>query len=76
MLYKDLVLKIFLIDLVLQLIVVIRFLRNWVSLTLSYQCSLNPLTTNVPIIPSYRNQSVNLQSTSADWFLYNGNIDR
>ena len=50
MLYKDLVLKIFLIDLVLQLIVVIRFLRNWVSLTLSYQCSLNPLTTNVPII--------------------------
>ena len=32
---------------------------------------INPLTTNVPI---YRNQSVDLQSKSTDWFLYDGNI--
>ena len=35
--------------------------------------ALNLLTANVP---SYRNQSVDLQSKSTDWFLYNGNIGR
>ena len=34
---------------------------------------LNPLLTNNPII---KNQSVDLQSKSIDWFLYEGNIDR
>ena len=34
--------------------------------------SFNPLTTNP--FPSYRNQSLDLQSKSADWFLYDGNI--
>ena len=33
----------------------------------------NPLTANVPI---YRNQSVDLQSKSTGWFLYDGNIGR
>ena len=27
------------------------------------------------MFPSYRNQSVDLQSKSADWFLYDGNIE-
>ena len=30
----------------------------------------NPLTTNTP--PSYRNQSIDLQYKSIDWFLYDG----
>ena len=30
--------------------------------------TVNPLTTNVP--PSYRNQSVDLDCKSIDWFLY------
>ena len=29
-----------------------------------------------PMFPSYRNQSVDLQSKSTDWFLYDGNIGR
>ena len=28
------------------------------------------------MLQSYRNQSVDLQSKSTDWFLYNGNIGR
>ena len=28
------------------------------------------------MFPSYRNQLVNFQSKSTDWFLYNGNIGR
>ena len=28
------------------------------------------------MFPSYRNQSVDLQSKSTDWFLYDGNIGR
>ena len=28
------------------------------------------------MFPSYRNQSVGLQSKSTDWFLYDGNIGR
>ena len=27
------------------------------------------------MFPSYRNQSVDLQSKSTDWFLYDGSID-
>ena len=29
-----------------------------------------------PMFPSYRNQSVDLQSKSSDWFLYDGDIGR
>ena len=28
----------------------------------------------MPVLPSYRNQSIDLQSKSIDWFLYEGNI--
>ena len=34
------------------------------------------LTLQQPTFPSYRNQSVDLQSKSTDWFLYEGNIGR
>ena len=34
------------------------------------------LVFNRPMFPSYRNQSVDSQSKSTDWFLYHGNIDR
>ena len=34
------------------------------------------LTLQRPIFPSYRNQLVDLQSNSTDWFLYDGNIGR
>ena len=27
----------------------------------------------MPVLPSYRNQSINLQGKSNDWFLYEGN---
>ena len=27
----------------------------------------------MPVLPSYRNQSIDLQSKSIDWFLYKGN---
>ena len=27
-----------------------------------------------PKVPSYRNQSIDLQSKSVDWFLYDGNF--
>ena len=27
----------------------------------------------VPVLPSYRNQSIDLLSKSIDWFLYEGN---
>ena len=27
----------------------------------------------MPVLPSYRNQSVDLQGKSIDWFLYEGN---
>ena len=29
----------------------------------------------MPMLPSYRNQSINLHSKSIDWFLYEGNTD-
>ena len=29
-----------------------------------------------PVFPSYRNQPVDLQSKTTDWFLYYGNIGR
>ena len=35
--------------------------------------TINPLTT---MFLSYRNQSVDLQSKSTDWFLYDGKIVR
>ena len=38
--------------------------------------SLTHLTLYLPMAPSYRNQSVDLQSKSADWFLYDENIGR
>ena len=31
------------------------------------------LTHLMPVLPSYRNQSIDLQSKSIDWFLYEGN---
>ena len=31
------------------------------------------LTHQVPVLPSYRNQSTDLHSKSIDWFLYEGN---
>ena len=31
------------------------------------------LTHQVLVLPSYRNQSIDLQSKSIDWFLYEGN---
>ena len=33
----------------------------------------NCLTHLVPVLPSYRNQSIDLHSKSIDWFLYEGN---
>ena len=30
------------------------------------------LTHQVPMLPSYRNQSIDFQSKSIDWFLYEG----
>ena len=32
-----------------------------------------PLTHEVPVLPSYRNQLIDLHSKSIDWFLYEGN---
>ena len=29
----------------------------------------------MPELPSYRDQSIDLQSKSTDWFLYEGNTD-
>ena len=34
----------------------------------------NILSFSQPMFPSYRNQSVDFQSKSTDWFLYDGNI--
>ena len=31
------------------------------------------LTHQVPVLPSYRNQSIDLLGKSMDWFLYKGN---
>ena len=31
------------------------------------------LTHQVPVLPSYRNQSIDLLCESIDWFLYEGN---
>ena len=31
------------------------------------------LTHEIPVLPSYRNQSIDLHSKSIDWFLYEGN---
>ena len=31
------------------------------------------LTHQVPVLPSYRNQSIDLLCKSMDWFLYKGN---
>ena len=31
------------------------------------------LTHYMPVLPSYRNQSIDLHSKSIDWFLYEGN---
>ena len=31
------------------------------------------LTHQVPVLPPYRNQSINLHSKSIDWFLHEGN---
>ena len=28
---------------------------------------------SVPVLPSYKNQSIDLHSKSVDWFLYEGN---
>ena len=28
----------------------------------------------MPVLPSYRNQSIDLDSKSIDWFLFEGNI--
>ena len=33
------------------------------------------LTHLMPVLPSYRNQSIDLQSKSIDWFLYEGGTD-
>ena len=32
------------------------------------------LTHQMPKLPSYRNQSIDLHTKSADWFLYHGNF--
>ena len=37
---------------------------------LNVYCAFNPLTTNVPRL--HRNQSIDLQYKSLDWFLYDG----
>ena len=37
------------------------------------QYAFNMLTHEVPVLPSYRNQSIDLYSKSIDWFLYEGN---
>ena len=38
-----------------------------------YRVLLNPLTHEVPVFPSYRNQQIDLYCKSIDWFLYEGN---
>ena len=30
----------------------------------------------MPVLPSYRNQSIDLQNKSIDWFLFEGNIGK
>ena len=37
------------------------------------QATVKNLTHKVPVLPSTRNQSIDLQSKSSDWFLYEGN---
>ena len=37
------------------------------------QATVKNLTHKVPVLPSNRNQSIDLQSKSSDWFLYEGN---
>ena len=36
--------------------------------------SFHSLTHQTPKLPSHRNQSIDLQSKSIDWFLYDGNF--
>ena len=40
------------------------------KLSIFYRGVFNPL---MPVLPSYRNQSIDLHSKSIDWFLYEGN---
>ena len=46
-----------------------------ISQTLSYiESLLNVILTHqMPVLSSYRNQSIDLHSKSIDWFLYEGN---
>ena len=39
----------------------------------SYWFSPLSLTHEIPVLLSYRNQSIDLRSKSIDWFLYEGN---
>ena len=40
------------------------------KLSIFYRGVFNP---SMPVLPSYRNQSIDLHSKSIDWFLYEGN---
>ena len=40
---------------------------------MSYISNEEVLTQLVPVLPSYRTQSINLHSKLIDWFLYEGN---
>ena len=41
----------------------------------NFKYFLELLTHSVPVLPSYRNQSIDLLRKSIDWFLYKGNTD-
>ena len=44
---------------------------EWCKEKMLFKIGINSLT---PKLPSYRNQSIDLQSKSIDWFLYDGNF--
>ena len=55
----------------------IIFLRKTLEVTIvNTQKMKKPFTLYRPMFPSYRNQLVDLQSKSTDWFQYDENIDR
>ena len=45
----------------------VNTLQQWIK-------TWSELTFFMPMFPSYRNQSIDLQWKSIDWFLYEGNI--
>ena len=52
---------------------IIRFVNHLVKIDTKTVCTLKTdLTHETAELPSYRNQSTDLQSKSIDWFLYNG----